>query len=101
MSHLRSIFLLPILNIQAHLYTKILRLHLDPENATFLSEAEKQAILEDVPAQAPSMTTKTLDLGQIKALFKSPTFVPFLVIWITHGIGGFGITFILPNVICK
>lgn len=47
------------------------------------------------------MTTKTLDLSQIKSLFKNPTFVPFLVIWITHGIGGFGITFILPNVICK
>lgn len=47
------------------------------------------------------MTTKTLDLDQIKALFKNPTFVPFLVIWVTHGIGGFGITFILPNVICK
>lgn len=47
------------------------------------------------------MTTKTLDVSQIKALFKNPTFVPFLVIWITHGIGGFGITFILPNVICK
>lgn len=25
--------------------------------------------------------------------------MPFLVIWITHGIGGFGITFILPTII--
>lgn len=66
-----------------------------------MSEAEKEAILADMPDQAPSMTTKTLDLSQIKSLFKNPTFVPFLVIWITHGIGGFGITFILPNVICE
>lgn len=47
------------------------------------------------------MTTKTLDVEQVKSLFKNPTFVPFLIIWITHGIGGFGITFILPNVICE
>lgn len=45
------------------------------------------------------MSSKNFDFGQIKSLFRNPTFVPFLVIWITHGIGGFGITFILPNVI--
>lgn len=45
------------------------------------------------------MNSKTCDLGQIKSLFQNPTLVPFLVIWITHGIGGFGITFILPTVI--
>lgn len=45
------------------------------------------------------MGSKTFDLDQIKTMFKSPTFVPFLVIWITHGIGGFGITFVLPTVI--
>lgn len=45
------------------------------------------------------MNTKTLDLQQISALLKDPTLVPFLLIWITHGIGGFGITFVLPNVI--
>lgn len=45
------------------------------------------------------MQSKTFDLDQIKAMFKNPTFVPFLIIWITHGIGGFGITFVLPTVI--
>lgn len=45
------------------------------------------------------MESKTFDIDQIKAMFKNPTFVPFLVIWITHGIGGFGITFVLPTVI--
>lgn len=45
------------------------------------------------------MGTKTLDLREMRALLKDPTLIPFLLIWITHGIGGFGITFILPNVI--
>lgn len=71
----------------------------DPETAAFLSEAEKQALVVDLPARAPSMASKTFDLGQIKAMFRNPTFVPFLLIWITHGIGGFGITFVLPTVI--
>ncbi|KAL1846979.1 hypothetical protein Daus18300_014083 [Diaporthe australafricana] len=70
-----------------------------PETAAFLSEPEKEAIIADLPSRAPSMTSKTFDLGQIKAMFKNPTFVPFLLIWITHGIGGFGITFVLPTVI--
>lgn len=45
------------------------------------------------------MNSKAFDLSQISSLFKSPTFIPFTLIWITHGIGGFGITFVLPNVI--
>lgn len=45
------------------------------------------------------MNTKTLDLHQISGLLRDPTLIPFLLIWITHGIGGFGITFVLPNVI--
>lgn len=45
------------------------------------------------------MNAKTFDLDQIKSLFKSPTFFPFLMIWITHGIGGWGISFVLPTVI--
>lgn len=45
------------------------------------------------------MGSKTFETDQIKAMFENPTFVPFLIIWITHGIGGFGITFVLPTVI--
>lgn len=37
--------------------------------------------------------------AQVKALLKSPSFIPFTLIWITHGIGGWGISFILPSVI--
>lgn len=45
------------------------------------------------------MHAKTFDWNQIKELFKDPTFVPFTMIWITHGIGGWGISFVLPTVI--
>lgn len=45
------------------------------------------------------MNSKTFNLDQVKTLFRDPTFIPFLMIWITHGIGGWGITFVLPTVI--
>ncbi|TDZ36607.1 MFS transporter prlL [Colletotrichum spinosum] len=70
-----------------------------PETANFLAEQECNAILSDLPPQAPSMTAKTINLSQIKSLFRSPSFIPFLMIWITHGIGGWGISFVLPTVI--
>jgi hypothetical protein len=70
-----------------------------PQTVKFLSDAEREAIVADLPKQAPTMQAKTFDIEQIKSLFKSPTFVPFLMIWITHGIGGWGISFVLPTVI--
>lgn len=45
------------------------------------------------------MNAATFNLQQAKDLFKDPTFIPFLMIWITHGIGGWGISFVLPSVI--
>lgn len=45
------------------------------------------------------MKSKNFSWDQMKDLFRDPTFVPFLMIWITHGIGGWGITFVLPTVI--
>lgn len=45
------------------------------------------------------MAAKNFDFSEIKAMLKSPTLIPFLLIWVTHGIGGFGITFVLPTVI--
>ncbi|KEF52038.1 uncharacterized protein A1O9_12028 [Exophiala aquamarina CBS 119918] len=70
-----------------------------PETVKFLSKEEKGAILASLPAEAPTMNAKTWDFSQVKSLFKDPTFVPFLMIWITHGIGGWGISFVLPTVI--
>lgn len=71
----------------------------DPETVNFLSEPEREAMLADLPQQAPTMKAKTFNFDQVKSLFKDPTFVPFLMIWITHGIGGWGISFVLPTVI--
>jgi hypothetical protein len=45
------------------------------------------------------MGAKTFNVAQFKELVLHPTFVPFLLIWITHGIGGWGISFVLPTVI--
>jgi hypothetical protein len=70
-----------------------------PQTVAFLSEDEQAAIVADLPKQAPTMEAKTFDLKQVKSLLTSPTFIPFLMIWITHGIGGWGISFVLPTVI--
>ncbi|CAI6334776.1 unnamed protein product [Periconia digitata] len=70
-----------------------------PETVKFLNEEEREAILTTLPKQAPTMTAKTFSLDQAKSLFRDPTFIPFLLIWITHGIGGWGISFVLPTVI--
>ncbi|RYN44457.1 hypothetical protein AA0114_g10070 [Alternaria tenuissima] len=70
-----------------------------PQTVDFLSEDECAAILADLPQQAPTMRAKTFDTDQVKSLFKSATFFPFLMIWTTHGIGGWGISFVLPTVI--
>ncbi|KAF4338259.1 high-affinity nicotinic acid transporter [Fusarium beomiforme] len=70
-----------------------------PQTVKFLDEPERAAILADLPDQAPTMLSKTFNVEQVKSLFRDPTFVPFLLIWITHGIGGWGISFVLPTVI--
>jgi len=70
-----------------------------PETVKFLNESERQAVLKDLPEQAPTMQAKTFSWEQTVSLFKDPTFIPFLMIWITHGIGGWGISFVLPTVI--
>ncbi|CAN9180334.1 unnamed protein product [Alternaria alternata] len=70
-----------------------------PQTVDFLSEDECAAILADLPQQAPTMRAKTFDTDQVKSLFKSATFFPFLMIWTTHSIGGWGISFVLPTVI--
>ncbi|KAF9871430.1 high-affinity nicotinic acid transporter [Colletotrichum karsti] len=70
-----------------------------PETVTFLTESEREVVLADLPEEAPTMKAKTINVEQVKELFRNPTFIPFLMIWITHGIGGWGISFVLPTVI--
>ncbi|RYN41974.1 hypothetical protein AA0112_g1633 [Alternaria arborescens] len=70
-----------------------------PQTVDFLSEDECAAILADLPQQAPTMRAKTFDTDQTKSLSKSTTFLSFLMIWTTHDIGGWGMSFVLPTVI--
>ncbi|EFQ31284.1 high-affinity nicotinic acid transporter [Colletotrichum graminicola M1.001] len=74
-------------------------LEMDPGTVKFLTEPEREIIIADLPEQAPTMNAKTVNFQQVKELFRNPTFIPFLMIWITHGIGGWGISFVLPTVI--
>lgn len=70
-----------------------------PETEKFLTEPEREVIISALPVNAPNMNAKTFDLQQVIALFKDPTFVPFSLIWALHGIGGWGISFVLPSII--
>lgn len=45
------------------------------------------------------MEAKTLSMSQVRQLLKDPTFYTFTLLWITHGIGGWGISYVLPTVI--
>jgi hypothetical protein len=45
------------------------------------------------------MYAETFDADQIEFLFKTATFVPFLMIWATHEIDGWDISFVRPTII--
>ena len=45
------------------------------------------------------MKAKTFQWSEVKALLRDPTVISFSLLWITHGIGGWGISFVLPTVI--
>lgn len=52
-----------------------------------------------MPKTQPKSGAKTWNREQVKALFKDPTFATFLVIWICHAIGGWGVSKVLPTVV--
>ena len=68
-------------------------------NAKFLSEEEKQLIVDTLPKTQARAGAKTWDTAQVKALFKDPTFPTFTLIWVCHAIGGWGVGTVLPTVI--
>ncbi|OJJ41829.1 hypothetical protein ASPWEDRAFT_56825 [Aspergillus wentii DTO 134E9] len=70
-----------------------------PETSPLLSEPEKTLLLENLPDTAPNMSAKTFNWKEVKTLLSDPTFLSFSLLWITHGIGGWGISFVLPTVI--
>jgi len=70
-----------------------------PQESKFLSEDEKNAIIDNLPKTQPTSTAKTWNLEQVKLLFRDPTFPTFTMIWICHSIGGWGVSTVLPTVI--
>ncbi|KAI5358431.1 putative major facilitator superfamily, MFS transporter superfamily [Septoria linicola] len=70
-----------------------------PETATFMSEYERQTILDNLPPTQPHSGDKTWNSAQVKAIFQDPTTATFTLIWITHAIGGWGVSTVLPTVI--
>ena len=71
----------------------------DPQTAKFLTEEEREAIIAHLPVTAPSTNAKLWDTKQVKSLFKDPTLWSFMALWATSGIGGFGLTWVLPTII--
>lgn len=69
------------------------------ETSKFLTDAEKEVILRSVPKTQPKAKAKTWDRAQAKALVRDPTFATFLMIWICHAIGGWGVSKVLPTVV--
>lgn len=70
-----------------------------PETSCFLTTPERIALLNNLPKTQPSSTSKTWDTGQFKAVFKDPITAAFILTWVFHAIGGWGISHVLPTVI--
>ena len=71
-----------------------------PDASTkFLTQEEKDTILDSVPKTQPKSGAKTWNRAQAKTLFIDPTFWTFLMIWICHAIGGWGVSKVLPTVV--
>lgn len=80
-------------------YTFFLLPNFPDAKAKFLSDGEKQTIIDALPKTQPKAGAKTWNSEQVKALFKDPTFPTFMLIWVCHAIGGWGVGTVLPTVI--
>ncbi|EXJ77325.1 hypothetical protein A1O3_09551 [Capronia epimyces CBS 606.96] len=70
-----------------------------PQTAKFITEEEREAIIAHLPATGPTTRAKFWDKNGLKKLLRDPTHWCFLSIWTFGGIGGFGVTAVLPNII--
>jgi hypothetical protein len=70
-----------------------------PQTAKFLSERERDAIINRLSEDAPTKASKTWDSDQVRRLLTDPTFYTFNFVWLCHAIGGLGLTYVLPTVI--
>ena len=70
-----------------------------PQDAAFLTEPEREHILEDHPNNQPYSTDKSWDWPQVKAVLRDPTTLTFCLVWACHAIGARGVMTVLPTVI--
>ena len=59
----------------------------------------RHIIIDRLPKTQPSSKDKTWNSAQVKAIFRDPTTATFTIIWMTHAIGGWGVSTVLPTVI--
>lgn len=69
------------------------------EDSTFLSEGEKQILLNELPKSAPTKSDHSFSWDQVKELLKQPTFYTYCLVWFFQGVGGWGISFVLPSIV--
>lgn len=69
-----------------------------PETARFLTEEERSFMKSRLASNAPK-GQKHWDFASLKVMAKDPSLYTFSLYWISHGIGGFGVSFALPTVI--
>ncbi|ORY79787.1 MFS general substrate transporter [Leucosporidium creatinivorum] len=71
-----------------------------PSTSKWLSIAEVQTIRNWLHKDSPNeITGHTFSLRETLAIFRDPSYVLFTAFWILHGIGGYGIGLVLPQVI--
>lgn len=70
-----------------------------PETSKFLTPKETHIIKDALPKTQPTMNGKAFNAAEVKALLTEPTTLTFCLLWICHGIGGWGVTFVLPTAI--
>lgn len=69
------------------------------EDSRFLNTNEKRIVLSKLPSTSPRKQDSAFSRDQIKLLLKDPTFYTYSGIWLFQGLGGWGISFVLPTII--
>lgn len=69
------------------------------EDSKFLNIDEKRIVLSKLPSSSPRKEDSAFDSNEIKLLLKDPTFYTYSCIWLFQGLGGWGISFVLPTIV--
>ncbi|CUM63900.1 uncharacterized protein PRCAT00001488001 [Priceomyces carsonii] len=69
------------------------------QESSFLTSEEKEVALSNLPKTSPKKDDKYFDWDTIKVLLRDPTFYTYIGVWLFQGIGGWGISFVLPTIV--